>query len=29
IERRSGLEVIDLPMVEDFYIHLGFPLQWS
>ncbi|MEW8027727.1 MAG: Lrp/AsnC family transcriptional regulator [Candidatus Thiodiazotropha sp.] len=29
IEKRSGLEVIDLPMVEDFYINLGFPLQWT
>ncbi|MEW8509164.1 MAG: Lrp/AsnC family transcriptional regulator [Candidatus Thiodiazotropha sp.] len=29
IERKSGLEVIDLPMVEDFYINLGFPLQWT
>lgn len=29
IETRSGLEVIDLPMVEDYYINLGFPLQWS
>ena len=28
IEARSGLEVIDLPMIEDFYINLGFPLQW-
>ncbi|MEL0583416.1 MAG: Lrp/AsnC family transcriptional regulator [Candidatus Thiodiazotropha sp. (ex. Lucinoma kazani)] len=29
IETRTGLEVIDLPMIEDFYINLGFPLQWS
>ncbi|MET0005851.1 MAG: Lrp/AsnC family transcriptional regulator [Candidatus Thiodiazotropha sp.] len=29
IEKRSGLEVIDLPMVEDFYINLGFSLQWT
>lgn len=29
IETRSGLEVIDLPMIEDFYINLGFPLQWT
>ncbi|MEJ2590519.1 MAG: Lrp/AsnC family transcriptional regulator, partial [Candidatus Thiodiazotropha sp.] len=28
IETRSGLEVIDLPMIEDFHINLGFPLQW-
>jgi len=24
----TGLEVIDLPMIEDFHINLGFPLQW-
>lgn len=29
IETRTGLEVIDLPMIEDFYINLGFPLQWT
>ena len=29
IESRSGLEVIDLPMIEDFHINLGFPLQWT
>jgi siroheme decarboxylase len=29
IEARSGLEVLDLPMIEDFFINLGFPLQWS
>lgn len=29
IEAASGLEVIDLPMIEDFYINLGFPLQWT
>jgi DNA-binding Lrp family transcriptional regulator len=28
IEARTGLEVIDLPMIEDYYINLGFPLQW-
>jgi len=28
IGRRSGLEVLDLPMVEDYYINLGFPLQF-
>ena len=28
IERVTGLEVIDLPMIEDFHINLGFPLQW-
>lgn len=29
IEQRTGLEVIDLPMIEDFYINLGFPLKWT
>ncbi len=29
IERRTGIEVIDLPMVEDYFINLGFPLQWA
>jgi DNA-binding Lrp family transcriptional regulator len=29
IETCTGLEVIDLPMIEDYYINLGFPLQWS
>ena len=29
IETRTGLEVIDLPMIEDFHINLGFPLQWT
>ncbi|MCU7853128.1 MAG: Lrp/AsnC family transcriptional regulator [Candidatus Thiodiazotropha sp. (ex Monitilora ramsayi)] len=29
IETASGLEVIDLPMIEDFFINLGFPLQWT
>jgi len=28
ISRRSGLEILDLPMVEDYYINLGFPLQF-
>lgn len=28
IEQITGLEVIDLPMIEDFHINLGFPLQW-
>lgn len=28
IGERTGLEVIDLPMIEDFHINLGFPLQW-
>jgi DNA-binding Lrp family transcriptional regulator len=29
IERRSGLKVLDLPMIEDYFINLGFPLQWT
>ena len=29
IESRSGIEVIRLPMLEDYYINLGFPLQWG
>lgn len=28
IESRTGIEVIDLPMLEDFHIDLGFELQW-
>lgn len=27
--RRSGIEVLDLPMLEDFHINLGFGLQWT
>ena len=26
IERRSGLEVLDLPMIEPYHIELGFAL---
>ncbi len=29
IGRRTDLEVLDLPMVEDYFINLGFPLQWT
>ncbi len=29
IETRSGIQVLDLPMIEDYFINLGFPLQWS
>ncbi len=29
IAQQSGLPVMELPMVEDYYINLGFPLQWS
>lgn len=29
IAQRSGLDVLDLPMQEDYYIDLGFKLQWT
>jgi DNA-binding Lrp family transcriptional regulator len=29
IRRRTGLEVMDLPLLEDYFINLGFPLQWT
>ena len=29
IEQRTGLAVLDLPLIEDYFINLGFPLQWS
>ncbi|CAA7624262.1 AsnC family transcriptional regulator [Magnetospirillum sp. UT-4] len=29
IARRTGIEVLDLPMLEDFHIDLGFPLRWT
>ena len=29
IEARSGLPVLDLPMLEDYFIDLGFRLQWT
>ncbi len=29
IERRSGLPVLRLPMLEDYHIDLGFELQWD
>lgn len=29
IERRTGLPVLDLPMLEDFHIDLGFGLTWT
>jgi DNA-binding Lrp family transcriptional regulator len=29
ISRRSGLQVLDLPMLEDYFIDLGFRLQWT
>lgn len=28
IERRTGLAVVDLPLVEAYHIDLGFPVQW-
>ena len=29
IARRTGLEVLDLPLEDAFHIDLGFPLQWT
>ena len=29
IEARTGLDVLDLPLLEPFHIDLGFPLQWT
>jgi DNA-binding Lrp family transcriptional regulator len=29
IERRTGLAVLSLPLLEDFHIDLGFPLDFS
>jgi hypothetical protein len=29
IETRSGLPLLDLPMQEDYFIDLGFRLQWT
>lgn len=29
IAARTGLAVLDLPMLEDFHIDLGFGLQWT
>ncbi len=29
IADRTGLEVLDLPLLEAFHIDLGFPVQWS
>ena len=28
IETRTGLAVLDLPMLDDYFIDLGFSLQW-
>lgn len=29
VEQRSGYTVMDLPMLEDYFIDLGFELQWT
>ena len=29
IERQTGLKVLSLPMVEDYHIDLGFPIDWD
>lgn len=29
IEQRSGINVLSLPMLEDYHIDLGFDLQWQ
>lgn len=29
IVEATGLEVMDLPMLEEYFIDLGFPLQWT
>jgi len=29
IERRTGLTVLDLPMLDDYHLDLGFHLQWN
>lgn len=29
IALRTGIGVLDLPMVQDFHIDLGFPIQWN
>lgn len=29
IARRTGIAVLDLPMIEQYHIDLGFPLQWA
>lgn len=29
IGRRTGFPVLDLPMLDEYHIDLGFPLQWS
>ena len=29
IERQTGLKVLSLPMIEDYHIDLGFPINWD
>ena len=29
LERRAGLPVLSLPLLEDFHIDLGFPLEFD
>ncbi|MGI9316125.1 MAG: Lrp/AsnC family transcriptional regulator [bacterium] len=29
IELKTGLKVLVLPMLKDYYIDLGFPIEWS
>jgi hypothetical protein len=29
IARRSGLTVLDLPLLADYHIDLGFEIKWS
>jgi DNA-binding Lrp family transcriptional regulator len=29
IEERCGIAVLDLPMLEEYHIDLGFPLEWT
>lgn len=29
IEQRTGIGVVDLPLLEDYHIDLGFDLKWS
>jgi len=29
IEARTGLDILDLPLLESYRLDLGFPLQWS
>lgn len=29
MERATGLPVLDLPMIEDYFIDLGFTIQWE